>query len=240
MGEYKLYNVIPELIKFLEHLTNWYVRLNRNRLKGDGDEESWEVSLNVLFDVLLKVTVLLSPQVPFITEHMYQNLRLVIRKDSVLHDDSIHLLMIAEVNEKLVNPKVTEQMNNFMSIVETARKLREQKKVSLKQPISTLTIVNRNPAIFNDLSPFLNYIQEEINVEDIKNEVNVEKYVKLEALPNLPVLGPKFKGNKSFGDVKTAIGKLTTEELEKVRESGSVTLAGNNLEAVIHSLCRAT
>lgn len=59
----------------------------------------------------------------------------------------------------------------------------------------------------------------------------MEKYVRLEALPNLPVLGPKFKGNKSFGDVKAAIAKLTTIDLEKVRETGSVVLAGNTLEA---------
>ncbi len=34
MGEYKLYNVVPALITFLEYLTNWYVRLNRIRIKG--------------------------------------------------------------------------------------------------------------------------------------------------------------------------------------------------------------
>jgi isoleucyl-tRNA synthetase len=34
MGEYKLYNVVPALISFLENLTNWYVRLNRIRIKG--------------------------------------------------------------------------------------------------------------------------------------------------------------------------------------------------------------
>lgn len=58
----------------------------------------------------------------------------------------------------------------------------------------------------------------------------MEKYIKLEALPNLPVLGPKFKGNKAFGDVKNGITKLTTVELEKCREVGSVTIAGHNLE----------
>lgn len=34
MGRYKLYKVVPKLVDFLENLTNWYVRLNRNRLKG--------------------------------------------------------------------------------------------------------------------------------------------------------------------------------------------------------------
>jgi isoleucyl-tRNA synthetase len=117
MGEYKLYNVIPELLKFLDTLTNWYVRLNRNRLKGESDEENWEVSLNVLFDVLLKINVLLSPIVPFITEHMYQNLRLVISKDSPLNHESIHHVLISDVNEKLLDNKITDEMSNFISIV---------------------------------------------------------------------------------------------------------------------------
>ncbi len=103
MAEYKLYNVVPQLIKFLENLTNWYIRLNRLRLKGEVDDLNMEVSLNVVFDVLHKVNVLLSPIVPFFTEHMYQNLRRVINKESKLYESSIHLLSIAEVNNNLFN-----------------------------------------------------------------------------------------------------------------------------------------
>jgi len=87
MDEYKLYNVVPQLIKFLENLTNWYVRLNRNRLKGELDEvndQNMRVSLNVLFDVLLKINLLMSPIAPFLTEHMYQNMRLAISPQSKL------------------------------------------------------------------------------------------------------------------------------------------------------------
>jgi isoleucyl-tRNA synthetase len=173
MGEYKLYNVVSPLIKFLENLTNWYVRLNRPRIKGEIDDLNMEVSLNVLFDVLLKVNVLMSPVVPFITEMMYQNMKLVINKGSKHYETSIHNLMISEVNEALIDEKITELMHKFMSIVETARKLREQKKVSLKQPIMSLTVVNRNKQVFDDLAPFLSYIREEINVEDISCELAV-------------------------------------------------------------------
>lgn len=56
--------------------------------------------------------------------------------------------------------------------------------------------------------------------------------MKLEALPNLPVLGPKFKGNKAFGDVKNGIAKLTTVDLEKCREVGTIEIAGQTLELV--------
>jgi len=107
MSEYKLYNVVPSLITFLESLTNWYVRLNRTRLKGEADDLSWKVSLNVLFDVLIKVNVLMSPIVPFLTESMYQNMKLVINKKSKLHQESIHHVMIADVNERLLNEAIT-------------------------------------------------------------------------------------------------------------------------------------
>jgi len=107
MSEYKLYNVVPSLIIFLESLTNWYVRLNRTRLKGEADDLSWKVSLNVLFDVLIKVNVLMSPIVPFLTESMYQNMKLVINRNSKLHQESIHHVMIADANEKLLNEAIT-------------------------------------------------------------------------------------------------------------------------------------
>ena len=76
-----------------------------------------QVSLNVLFDVLLKVNVLMSPVVPYITEIMYQNMKLVISKDSKLFEPSIHHLLIPDVSEKLVDEPLTELMNKFMSIV---------------------------------------------------------------------------------------------------------------------------
>lgn len=66
-----------------------------------------KVSLNVLFDVLLKVNVLMSPYVPFLTEHMYQNMKLVIKSNSVFYKESIHHVMISDVNEKLMNEAIT-------------------------------------------------------------------------------------------------------------------------------------
>ncbi len=157
--------------------------------------------MNVLFDVLLNVNVLMSPLVPFLTESMYQNMKLVIRKGSKLHQESIHHVMIADVNEKLLNEVINEKMKDVMSIIETARKLRESKKISLKQPVMALTIVNKSQAFFDNLGPFLSYIEEEINVAAINNEIQTAKYMKYEALPNLPTLGPKFKGSKDFKTV---------------------------------------
>lgn len=54
------------------------------------------ISINVLFDVLLKVNILMSPHVPFITEHMYQNMKLCVPENSSFKQDSIHHLRIPD------------------------------------------------------------------------------------------------------------------------------------------------
>jgi len=71
MENYRLYTVVSELLTFLDRLTNWYIRLNRPRLKGDTCIQS----LNVLFSVTLDLSILLSPFIPFLTEILYQNMK---------------------------------------------------------------------------------------------------------------------------------------------------------------------
>lgn len=93
MDSYKLYNVVPPLLNFLEQLTNWYVRLNRTRMKGDDGIDEQKRSLNILFDVLLSTTTLMSCITPFLTEQFYQNLRNGIDpKDADLYQKSVHFL----------------------------------------------------------------------------------------------------------------------------------------------------
>merc|ERR1712238_468751 len=78
MQAYRLYTVMPALVRFVTQLTNWYLRLNRDRMKGlesGGDSHEAETGLQVLYDVLLSVTILMAPFTPFITEYFYQHLR---------------------------------------------------------------------------------------------------------------------------------------------------------------------
>jgi len=59
----------------------------------------------------------MSPAVPFTTEMMYQNMKLVIAKDSKLNESSIHNIFIPTVNEALIDEKTTEEMSKTMSII---------------------------------------------------------------------------------------------------------------------------
>lgn len=67
MAGYRLYTVLPALLKFLEDLTNWYIRFNRSRMK----EDNAYLCLNVLFYVLFNMAKLMAPFTPFLAEYMY-------------------------------------------------------------------------------------------------------------------------------------------------------------------------
>ena len=73
---YRLYTVLPRLMKFIDNLTNWYVRTNRKRLKGEGNStKDCRAALDTLFSVLFTMVRVFAPFTPFLTEHMYQKLK---------------------------------------------------------------------------------------------------------------------------------------------------------------------
>lgn len=79
MSAYRLYTVTPRLVKFVDNLTNWYVRFNRKRLKGETGKEDCLKALETLYFVLFCMVRVMAPFTPFITETMYQNLKRVLK-----------------------------------------------------------------------------------------------------------------------------------------------------------------
>merc|ERR1712180_206066 len=76
MAHYRLYTVLPRLMKFIDNLTNWYVRTNRKRIKGENTtSEDCRAALDTLFTVVYTMVRVFAPFTPFLTEHMYQNLK---------------------------------------------------------------------------------------------------------------------------------------------------------------------
>ena len=52
MAAYRLYTIVPRLLSLIDELTNWYIRFNRSRLKGEDGKEDTVAALNTLFEAL--------------------------------------------------------------------------------------------------------------------------------------------------------------------------------------------
>jgi len=113
MDNYRLYNVVRHLVTFLDNLTNWYVRLNRSRMKGETTVEDQRTALTTLFDVLLSSTQLMAPICPFISEYLFQNLRNGLREGDPRNLDSIHFTDIPTYDEALIDMEIEETVEHM-------------------------------------------------------------------------------------------------------------------------------
>ena len=238
MTAYRLYTVMPVLVKFITQLTNWYVRLNRDRLKGtEGDKEA-EVGLHVLYDVLMDVTVLMAPFTPFITEFFYQHLRKfqpsypeaangggASNPAVVGKSDSVHFLQLPSYDESRLNTQAVETMEVLQSVVEQGRNAREKRNISLRTPVKMITAILSNPApyIVEGITGSLkSYILSELNAWDFYVVPKEEEHdwVKLRLTPDFSKLGKKL--GKKMKAVKAHVTSLSHEEAVAALAKGTI------------------
>lgn len=146
MDAYKLFKVVTPLLNYLEELTNWYIKLNRTkRMKGDLGEEEQKTSLSILFDCVLNITTLMACLTPFLTEHIYQNLRNGIDPNNKdLYQESVHFLQIPQHDESLMNPVIERKFSKMQSAIRLGRLIRERQNIKSNTPLSKVTIVDLN------------------------------------------------------------------------------------------------
>merc|ERR1719174_2637556 len=200
MRTYRLYTVVPRLVGFLGDLTNWYVRLNRSRLKGTDGEDSALTSLAVLYDVLLKMTVIMAPFTPFFAEYLYQHLRkrlltsntANLPEDAIGKADSVHYIMLPLAGNPKADGKVLVGMSLLQQVVELGRRAREAATISMKTPVKRVIIVCDSALTLDGLREELeSYVLEELNTWEIVLTSDVETWCSISALPNLPILAKR-------------------------------------------------
>ncbi|NXL89745.1 SYIC protein, partial [Alectura lathami] len=230
MAAYRLYTVVPRLVKFVDILTNWYVRMNRRRLKGENGTEDCIMALETLFSVLFSMCRLMAPYTPFITELMYQNLKTLIDPASVQekNTESIHYLMLPQVREDLIDKKIESAVSCLQSVIELGRVIRDRKTIPVKYPLKEVVVIHQDPEALENIRSLEKYILEELNVRQVTLSTNKDKYgVRLRAEPDHMVLGKRLKG--AFKLVMAAIKELKSEQLEEFQETGTIVVEGHEL-----------
>lgn len=230
MDAYRLYTVVPRLVKFVDMLTNWYVRTNRRRLKGESGTEDCLWALETLFSVLFSMCRLMAPFTPFITEMMYQNLLHLIDPASVEEKDnsSIHYLMLPQVRENLIDKRIESAVSQMQSVIELGRVIRDRKTLPVKYPLKEVVVIHQDPEALKDIQSLQKYILEELNVRQLTLSTDKDKYgIRLRAEPDHMVLGKRLKG--AFKAVTASIKELTSEQLEAFQKKGSIMVDGHEL-----------
>lgn len=224
MAAYRLYTVVPQLVKFIENLTNWYVRMNRRRLKGETTVDDCKNALCTLGSVLFVMIRLMAPYTPFLTEFIYQNLKLLTDKN----EKSIHFIPVPQARENLIDEKIEKAVALMQDVIDLGRVIRDRKTIPIKYPLKEAVIILNSEEEIKEISVLENYIMEELNVRKITLSSDRSSYgVSLKADADFKTLGPRLKDK--FKSVVQNIKALSESDIQSFSKTGSIMIDGEEL-----------
>jgi isoleucyl-tRNA synthetase len=145
----------------IEDLSLWYIRRSRRRFQKPKNEKELKEASQTLKFVLLNLSKILAPFLPFLSEFIYQKISNFNFKFSKF---SVHLENWPRVNEKLIDKKLERKMEKVREIVSLALAERQKAKIKVRQPLSELQIKNYQLKKEPEL---IELIKEEVNVKKI-------------------------------------------------------------------------
>jgi isoleucyl-tRNA synthetase len=214
MDGYDLQRSVRPFVHFIEDLTNWYIRRSRRRFWKSSDDTDKAQAYETLYDVLLRLSIIAAPYVPFISEAIYRNLR---TEDM---PESVHLCDFPVSDGAARNAELEEQMQMVMTVVSLGRQIRSEHNLKVRQPLKGIHVVSRDADTLNSVEELKHIIAEELNVKEVLFSGDETRLVTLKAKPNFKTLGPRLGPavKKAVG----AIQALSQEELVKALEGGRV------------------
>ncbi|TKX20257.1 isoleucine--tRNA ligase-like protein 2 [Elsinoe australis] len=230
MSSYRLYTVVPRLLELIDNTTNWYIRFNRRRLKGEFGTSDTTHSLNTLFEVLYTLVRGLAPFTPFIADNIYQRLSPYVPLSHQESDTrSVHFLSYPTVRTELYSPETERRVSRMQSVIELGRLARDRRAISLKTPLKTLVVIHPSQEYLDDVRSLETYILDELNVRDLVLSSNDAEYnVQYSVLADVKNLGIKFK--KDAARIRKALPSLSSDAIKTFLKEGRIEVEGAELK----------
>lgn len=225
MQQYDISQAVEPFIGFVDQLTNWYIRRSRRRFWSDKHTPDRDQAFSTLYTVLMALSKIAAPFVPFITEAIYINLR----HQSM--PDSVHLCRFPCYLKSERELPLEEAMASAQQVVSQGHALRKEHKLKVRQPLRSATIVSEDKTILTFLKEQQNLIADELNVKELLFDGDETKYVFLIAKPNFRTLGKKV--GQLMPAVQEAIGKFDKWQLHTLSSGSEVTLQINGESIVL-------
>jgi isoleucyl-tRNA synthetase len=224
MEGYRLYNVVPRLVAFIDDLTNWFVRRSRPRFWKSEDDRDKASAYATLYGTLVTFAKVLAPFMPFLTETVYQKL---VRPVDASAPASVHFTDYPQADVSLIDKALEERMAVTRSVVTLARKVREDHKIKVRQPLPKLTVVHRDARVRDAVLASAALIAEEINVKAVEATGDESAFAAVTVKPNFKTLGKRLGPKlKAVGEELKGWGLDRVAALEA---SGSAVVAGETL-----------
>ncbi|NTU84338.1 MAG: isoleucine--tRNA ligase [Chloroflexales bacterium] len=230
---YEVYPAARRIERFVDELSNWYVRRNRRRFwKSEADADK-QAAYGTLYTCLLTLSRLTAPFTPFMSEEIYRNLTgqtknegrttnagLSASVDGHPSDlaESVHLASWPQADPSLIDEGLVSDTEALLSAVSLGRAARKGAGLKVRQPLSELWVRSSTPAVTDGVRRFEADLRDELNVKAVRYLDAASDIVEYRFRPNLRLVGKKH-------------GKLVPALTAALRD-----LAGDEARAAAHTI----
>lgn len=202
LEDYDAARVTQSVDRFVDDLSNWYVRLSRRRFWKSESDEDKESAYSTLYEVLVTLTKLLAPILPFTAETMYQNL---VRSVDPKAPESVHHCDWPVADESVINQRLMDETDAVMKVVRLGRAARSAAGMKVRQPLSMLTVKPSSKLEREAVERNEQLILDELNIKALTVVEDASGLVKHSIKPDYRSLGPKY--GKLMPKIQAALGE---------------------------------
>ena len=203
-----------------DHLSNWYVRLNRRRFWGGGMTTDKLSAYQTLYTCLETVAKLMAPIAPFYADRLYGDLIAVTGRESA---ESVHLADFPVCDEAMIDKKLEERMQIAQDISSMTLALRRKVNIKVRQPLHTLLVSAVDEHQRAAVEAVQDIILNEVNVKELKFADAGSNILVKKVKPDFKKLGPRY--GKVMKALAAAIQAMTQEEIATFEGDGSFTFS---------------
>lgn len=183
LSTYDVAEATAETANFMEILNNWYIRRTRDRF-WSGDSKAFDT----LYTVLVNLSKISAPLMPFISEHVFKTLT---------KGESVHLTDFPKLENIVVNQQLVDEMDFVQELCSAGKFIREEKNLRGRLPLASLTLIGA------ELTPqYQEIVKDELNVKEVKFDNNLSAYADKKLYLYTPLLGKTL--GKDMGKVMAA------------------------------------
>jgi isoleucyl-tRNA synthetase len=225
LDEYDMTRAARALQDFvLEELSNWYVRRSRRRFwKGEKGPDK-AAAYHTLHTVLVGTTRLLAPLVPFVSEEIHRTLAeaLAPGKGGAA---SVHLADFPRSDPALIDADLEAVMDTALRVAALGRTVRNESGIKIRQPLGEMRVHDTDGRCRTMLAhdEIKSIVIDELHIKHLSLVDDLQRYVRLQAVPNFPALGRRF--GKGVPEVAGRIKALEAAALEAFLRTGEVAVA---------------
>ena len=211
-----------------DHLSNWYVRLNRKRFWQGGLTEDKLSAYQTLYTCLETVAKLMAPIAPFYADQLFCDLISVTGREQVY---SVHLSDFPVCQEALIDKNLEERMQMAQTISSMVLALRRKVNIKVRQPLHVLMVPVLDEHQKESIEAVKQLILNEVNVKDMKFVDNTAGILVKRIKPDFKKLGPRY--GKIMKALAAAIQQMSQEDINAFEKAGTFTLQVDGQDAVL-------